>query len=200
MSSELSSFSSAIIGAIIGGLITGFFTIKSTNNSFDNQKKQSEESEKAIIKGLLQSIHDEVDSIYERYHESMGILIESLEDDKPLAVYYPLSSDFFTVYNGNSFLIGRIQDHSLRKQIIRTYTIAKGIVDSFKMNNELVAKFEISNKIFQETNSEVHKNQANTQYFYLVEYAKVLKEAHIKLKNEVNHLLEKIKKQGILDN
>ena len=79
----------------------------------------------------------------------MGARVESLKEGEPLLVYYPLVSDFFTVYNGNSFLIGRIPYNDLRKQIIKTYTLAKGMADSFRMNNDLNQKFENWQQIFQ---------------------------------------------------
>ena len=112
-------FGSAISGAIIGGLIAGGFALLSTQKSFDNQREHADDSEKKLIKGVLQSIHDEIETVIERYQEAMGSRIESLDKGKALTFYYPLVSDFFTVYHGNSFLIGRIPDNDLRKQIIK---------------------------------------------------------------------------------
>jgi hypothetical protein len=119
---DWSVFGSAITGAISGGLITGYFALKTTKKAHDNQMQQATQNEKKLIQGLLQAIHDEVETVFERYQESMGAKLESLKDGEALLLYYPLVSDFFTVYNGNSFLIGRIPDNDLRKQIIKTYT------------------------------------------------------------------------------
>ena len=192
------TFWSAITGAVIGGLITGYFAILATNRSYQHQKRHAEENEEKLINGLLQAIHDEVETIYERYQETMGSKLESLKEGEALVFYYPLVSDFFTVYNGNSFLIGRISDNDLRKSIITTYTLAKGMVDSFRLNNDLVAKFEFSDKVYQETQQDIHKQQALAHYASLVEYAKVLKEGHFKLKNEIANLLRKLRKMGVL--
>ncbi len=191
-------FASAIGGAIIGGLITGFFALKATDISFRNQRRHVDENEKKIIQGLLQAIHDEIETIYDRYQETMGSRIETLKENEPLNFYYPLVSDFFTVYNGNSFLIGRIPDNDLRKQIIKAYTLTKGMVDSFRLNNDLVGKFEIANKIFQETANEIHKQHAAAQYGALVNYAKTLKDTHQSLKQEANQLLRVLRKHGVL--
>lgn len=192
------SFGSAISGAVIGGLVTGYFTHKATKDSFTNQLEQGDKNEERLIMGLLQAIHDEIESIFERYQDTMGVRLESLKDGEPVALYYPLVSDFFAVYNGNTFLIGRIRDHDLRKQIIKTYTLAKGIVDSFRLNNDFVAKLDMANKIFEETGSDVHKNQLHAHYLALVDYAKTLKEAHLKLKQEVGTLLRDLRKAGVL--
>ena len=128
----------------------------------------------------------------------MGSKIESLKEDEPLDIYYPLVSDFFTVYNGNSFLIGNIQDNDLRKQIIKTYTISKSLVDSFRMNNDLVNKFEHAHKIYEETQKEMHRKQAEAHYLVLKEYAKSLKQTHRIMKEEISNLLRLLRKHGVL--
>ena len=199
MSVELATFLSAISGAIIGGLITGYFAIKSTQNSFDHQMKQSDASEENLIKGVLQAIHDEIETVNDQYQDTMGARLDSLPDGEALAFYYPLVSDFFAVYNGNCFLIGRIPNNDLRKQIIKTYTLAKGMVDSFRLNNELVGKFEHSHNIYEETQEEIHRKHAVAHHESLVEYAKVLKASHKILKSEISNLLRALRKNGVLN-
>ncbi|MCP5306773.1 MAG: hypothetical protein H6953_15115 [Chromatiaceae bacterium] len=192
------TFGSAISGAIVGGLIAGFFALRSTDKAFTHQRLHAKESEEKLISSLLQAVHDEIETIQDRYQETMGAKIEALQDNEPLNFYYPLVSDFFTVYNGNSFLLGRIADNDLRKQIIKTYTLAKGMVDSFRLNNDLVGKFETANKIFQETGEEIHKQHAAAHYGALVSYAKTLKAGHQSLKQEANLLLRTLRKHGVL--
>lgn len=189
----------SIVGAIIGGAMTGFFTIKATSNSQKHQREQTQRNEEILIKGLLQSIHDEIETVFERYQETMGAKLESLNDNEAIIYFYPLVSDFFSVYNGNTFLIGRISDNDLRKQIIKTYTYGKAIIDSFRMNNDLLSKFEFAHKLSEETQNEVHKQQALAHYKSLVEYAKTLKETHKTLESEVNTLLRQLRKNGVLN-
>lgn len=196
---EFNSFLSAISGAVIGGVLTGYFTLIATNKTYEHQKAHSKESEEQLIKGLLQSIHDEIETVFERYQDTMGTRLELLKTGEALVFYYPLVSDFFSVYNGNSFLIGRIPDNDLRKKIIKTYTLAKGMADSFRLNNDLVGKWEFSEKLYAESKSDTHKQQAIAHYHALVEYAATLKEIHNTLKSEANSLLRELRKAGVLD-
>ena len=198
MSFEWSAFGSAITGALVGGFVAGYFSLEATKRSFKNERAHSDENEEKLIKGLLQAIHDEIETVYERYQDTMGSKLESLEDGEALNFYYPLVSDFFSVYNGNTFLLGRIPDNDLRKQIIKTYTLSKGMVDSFRLNNDLVGKFEHSNKIFEETGEEVHKQHAIAHYNSLIEYANTLKQSHQELKQEIMNLLRVLRKHGVL--
>jgi hypothetical protein len=191
-------FGSAISGAIIGGIIAGYFALRATEKSFANQKIQSDDKEKKLIKSVLQAIHDEIETIYDRYQEAMGAHVESLGKNEALNMYYPLVSDFFTIYNTNSLLLGRIPNNDLRKQIIKTYTLAKGIVDSFRLNNDFVAKHEYAHKLYNETRLDVHNHQATAHYQALIDYAAVIKEMHCTLKIEVNILLRQLRKEGVL--
>jgi hypothetical protein len=198
MSIDWSTFGSAISGAVLGGLITGFFALRSTDKAHKHQQELSDENEEKTIQGLLQAIHDEIETVWDRYQDTMGARIDVLKEGEALAFYYPLVSDFFTVYNGNSFLIGRIPDNDLRKQIIKTYTLAKGMVDSFRLNNDLVHKFEVANKIYQETNDDIHKEHATSHYASLISYASTIKEGHLALKQETSQLLRELRKHGVL--
>jgi uncharacterized protein YeaO (DUF488 family) len=198
MSFDWASFGSAITGAVLGGLITGYFALRSTDKSHSHQLNLAKENEEKLIKGLLQAIHDETETVFERYQETMGARLESLRDGEPLLVYYPLVSDFFTVYNGNSFLIGRIPDNDLRKQIIKTYTLAKGIIDSYRLNNDFNQKLEYWHQLFQESKNEVHQQKAAAVFSSLVEYAKTLKLGHQQVKTESSLLLRNLRKHGVL--
>ena len=198
MSFDWATFGSAITGAVIGGLITGYFALRSADKNYKNQLQLTRENEEKLIQGLLQAIHDEIETVFERYQETMGAGLEFLKEGEPLLLYYPLVSDYFTVYNGNSFLIGRIPDNDLRKQIIKTYTLAKSMIDSFRMNNDLNQKYEYWFQVFRESKNEVHQQKAAAHYGALVEYAKNLKLGHQQIKLESSQLLRSLRKHGVL--
>ncbi|AVR01569.1 hypothetical protein [Pluralibacter gergoviae] len=196
---NLITFIITIAGAVVGGAIAGYYSFKATKEAHENQKRIADENEKNIITSLLQSIHDEIETIFDNYHENMGVRLESLEDNTPLLFYYPLVSDFFTIYNGNAFLLGRIKDNDLRKSIIKTYTLAKGLIDSYRMNNDLLQKYEHWEGIYAETQLQIHKDKAIAQYGSLIAYAKVLKSQHINLKENVKNTVRILIKNGVLN-
>lgn len=199
MSFDWATFGSAITGAVVGGFIAGYFALRSTDKAHENQKKQAHENESKLIMGVLQAIHDEAETVFDRYQEMMGAKLESLKEGEPLLFYYPLVSDFFTVYNSNAFLIGRIPDNDLRKQIIKTYTLGKAMIDSFRMNNDMLQKFENWDQVYQESKNIVHKQKAAALYRSLVLYAKEMKSTHQQVKSEASQLLRALRKQGVLN-
>lgn len=195
---NLDSFWAAIIGAIVGGIITGVFALMAARQSHKNAVGLQQKKEQEAIEGLLQAVHDEVETIWDRYQEGMGVHLETLPEGQPLLFYYPVVQDYFTVYNSNAFLIGKVADHDLRKEIVSVYTLAKGLVDSYRLNNELVHKFEYWDGLFQESQNDVHKNRALTQYAALVEYAKTMRRQHDQLKEKTSKLLRMLRKNGFL--
>lgn len=195
----LMPFWSAIIGGAVGGVVCGGFTwwgsYYSTKKAHQNQMNKSKQDEEMLIKGLLQASYDETETLAERYEATMGPRIEGLEDGKPLLLYYPLDTDFFTVYNSNANLLGRIPDRALSKQIIKAYTMSKGMVDSFRYNNHLVQKYEDAIKLSLESNHPTHKQLSDAVIRQLSEYAKKLIRFHYKSKTETYTLLEELKKR-----
>lgn len=196
---NLITFIITIAGAVVGGAIAGYYSFKATKEAHENQKRIADDNEKNIITSLLQSIHDEIETVFDNYHENIGVQLESLDENRPLLFYYPLVSDFFPVYNGNTFLLGRIKDNDLRKSIIKTYTLAKGLLDSYRMNNDLLQKYEHWDGVYLETQLPVHKDKSITQYGALIAYAKNLKSQHVKLKESVKNTVRILMKNGVLN-
>ena len=196
---DWNSFGAAITGAVVGGLITGFFAFITTRQAHKNQLSLSSVNDEKIISSFLHAIHDEIETVSERYQEAMGARLESLDEGQALSFYYPVVSDFFTVYNSNGSLISRVPNNDLRKQIIKTYTLSKGMIDSYRLNNELVSKWEYAENLYAETKLEAHKEQALAHYYALVNYAKSLKELHHSLKQEISILLRALRKFGALN-
>lgn len=189
---------SSICGALIGGFLAGYFALKATNKAHQNNLLIQKKNEENVLKGVLQALHDEIETLIERYQETVGSHIESLEAGKPFLSYYPIFSDFFTVYNSNAILIGKINDNDLRRLLVKTYVLAKGLVDSYRMNNEFIQKYEYLDALFKETNNEAHKLQSLAYYAALVSYAVTLKQLHNEVKKNANDLLRALRKQGVL--
>lgn len=105
---------------------------------------------------------------------------------------------YFTIYNANAFFIGKIKDHDLRKKIVATYSKARGLIDSFRMNNELVQKYEYAFVLAQESQTPIHQTTAQARYQSLIQYSEALKIRHAELKSIVSELLRHLRKEGVL--
>lgn len=182
----------SICSALIGGLIAGLFSLIAVWQSAKKDLEKRLNEEKEVLKSFLLSIRDEVDTIWTRYMEGMGERVENLPEKTAFLLYYPASQNYFVTYDENSSLIGRVKDDKLRKLIIVTYTKAKGLLDSYKMNNEMVQKYENFILLFQQTNNAIFKAWADAALGGLIIYADGIKRQHNEIKSNVIELLKKL--------
>lgn len=120
-------------------------------------------------------MHDEIETLWESYIVGVGNNLAALPENQPLLTYYPVTQEYFSVYVGNAILIGRISDTELRKSVVSTYAMARGLIDSYRLNNELLQKFEHWDSMYKQTSEEVYKQRANDFFGRLSAYAKKLK-------------------------
>lgn len=177
----------AIIGAIIAGLIATWATIKSVQQIYQNDLKKRKTEKQESLQGLYRAIKSELNTLWKRY-ERAGERIENLKEGQPLLIHYPLTQEYFTIYQANANLIGEIQNEKLRGLIIMTYSAAKGVVDSYRHNNHIVGQHEHWNWVAAETNNDLHYERAKTFMNSCVEYAAVLKKSHYEIKELLQRL------------
>jgi len=187
----LSEFLSGLVGGIC--VLIGVYVTHKLSES----KRHNEQAD--IIKGVLQGLHDEIETLWEIYTERVGKIVETLQDGQGFEGYWVVSQDYFTVYSSNAHLIGQITDVDLRKEIISTYTIAKSLLDTFRMNNELVSRLEQSSLLANETNKEEHKQEVIMRRQQVALYAAGLKQIHADLKTRTSSLLRSLRKYGVLN-
>jgi hypothetical protein len=173
---------SALVSAVIGGRLAGDATIRAQNKSIKDQRKREDKAEATLIRGFVQAIADELQSVWDRYNVEIGPHLRSLEDAKP-AIPFPLHQTYFAVFDSNAFLLGRIPDRKLGRQIISTYVEAKGFVDSMRYYERLVTKYKADRRA--PPLSVVSDSEA---YIEIINYSAQLKKAHAMLEAKVNAL------------
>ena len=191
----------ALMGAMVGSLLGGVFAL--IGGFFSNQLEICRENkrEKRELKAVLQGFHSELKALWERYIDSVGKEIENLPADEPWLKYWSITHDYFILFNSNASMIGKIQNEELREKIIFVYIRAKGIIDSFRMNNELNQKVENLAFTIEQLGNGPLRSQANvSQKAYLKgmsSYANTIKKQHYELKEALEDLLPKLKKASI---
>ena len=188
----------ALISSAVGALIGSALTLAGAYLAHWLERSEAERKDADHLLGLLQGIHDEIESLWELYISSIGAHAEALQANAPLMFYWPITQDYFTIYNSNSFFIGKIKDHDLRKQIVATYAKARGLIDSYRMNNDLLQKLEYAAVLAQESQSPIHQAHAKARQQSLVQYSSQLTTRHHELKAMVAELLRRLRKEGVL--
>ena len=118
-------------------------------------------------------------------------------DGQALEFYYPLTQNYFTVYDANASMLGRVGNDELRNSIVVTYHKCKKVVDNFKYNNEL---FRQSRDFACQPESPRQKQIVDAKYKELQAYSSVIKNDHFELKgyaDQLSALLDKeLEKMG----
>ena len=133
----------SIIGALIGGLLTMISAVFTLNNQHDNDQRKAEAEEKKAIDSLLKSIYSEVDALWKQYLVGIEYWngFKNWSKGEAIVGQLPISGNYFMVYKNSSHLIGGIREDNLRNDIIRFYLQAKGLMDTWEMNNFLNEKW-----------------------------------------------------------
>ena len=121
--------------------------------------------------------------------------------------YYPVSQNYFIIYEQNAKLIGGIKDDNIRSLIIECYVLMKGLVDSFGLNNGLVSRLENTQLAFNKTHSKEDAKVVLALISSLYDYSNKLKSNQQKIKtkiidseNSLFKLLERDFKNNTTDN
>ncbi|MBP0601070.1 hypothetical protein ACL00O_03505 [Aeromonas sanarellii] len=187
--------SSELLAALIGALIGGLLTLLANWLSHYLQSRAADRAEENLINGFIWSIHTEILAAYNRYMATLGAYVEASNENTPLLFHYQIQEDYFTIFNNNSALIGRIKDPSLRMEIINLYTLSKGMVDTFRQNTDFTRRFEEFGSNPQLQAKEVHEANSKSYYNQLSEYGNSIRAGHKIFKSESVKLLNRIERE-----
>lgn len=184
---NLVGFLSGLIGAVVGGL----FTLYATNKTIRQENEKENRQEEKEVQNLLQALSVEVGALWGFHMGRVGAMVENLEEGKDaIEFYYPLTQDYFTVYNENAGKIGKIPDAALREVVVTCYNKCKKVVDGFKYNNELYLDYRNTGNILSDDPK--HQQLVAKKKELLVQYAIMIKEDHFILKNYIEKMLNMI--------
>ncbi|MFM0088936.1 hypothetical protein PQR46_18675 [Paraburkholderia sediminicola] len=174
----------------IAGIIQGMGSLVAIGVAiwiYARQYRDKKADDKAETAAFVQAIRDEIHALLGLYEHQIGPALRSLEPGKGFHYFYPVSADALTIYNSASSRVGKVTDPKLRRLIVQTYALAKGIISSYQMNNQLLADNERLALTYHENDREdllVRREQG------LAEYAGGLKEQDERLSQSVKELLE----------
>lgn len=100
------------------------------------------------IHATKQGIYEELKELRRLYNEELGVHWENFEEGKDAyEISVSLTQNYFTMYESNANLIGRITNSDLRLKIVKVYTLLKVITDSYKIHSTFLDK---RNKAYDE--------------------------------------------------
>ncbi|WP_143284924.1 hypothetical protein [Burkholderia cenocepacia] len=86
----------------------------------------------------------------------------------------------------------------MRKALIQTYTYAKGLLDSFRLNNIFVERHEIAAQLHLREPSKDHQNALAIARDQLSLYAPVLVQSHQRLLAAIDSCIQQLRAAGAI--
>lgn len=182
----------AIIVAVIGATIAGGYVKKGGIIADERAKKAGVEKERQEIENLRKALLTEIVALSSGYQRDVGSVLEDAPNDQPFNMIFPTNQRYFVIYEENAHLIGKVPDDQERELIVITYTRAKGLLDSFHLNNTMTEKRNYAvglgpallGMIAQPVIDEINRTMAN--------YTPVLKKQHYDTIEALNELRESL--------
>ena len=181
----------------VGSIAAIFFAVVLTWYQGERSIEREQKKEKEDLEGLLLSIKDEVSVNMEMAHQTIGIALENTEPGTAFYFTFPVQEDPFYIYNSITNRLHLIKDEKLRFQIIKTYGVAKGVVQTFRFNNELVAKIELARRMQLSNGAFRDAMGAQLVEAQIREYGDKVRGQYAQVKIEVENLLSILRERGL---
>ncbi len=163
---------------LLGTLVTALVAWSTLSRTLKNDRSKRDEEDAQKINSFLGALKTEITTLWPIYMEKYGKDLEKLQQGQAPG-QFPVGDHYFTVYKSNAHLIGHIPKVALRDQIVRTYIVANGMIDTIRLYNTLLVSAEQDNRspaLIQQRWNEV------------TAYAFEMKAQHLTLKDEVTKL------------
>jgi hypothetical protein len=146
-----SSLNPSVIGGFVGGLTGGSLAIMAQIVANLLQRSATRGSEKRVVRGTLKAMMveltvlktdfvDRVTEILEQRKTNIDALKTFSKDVMPLQ-WTPAEQSYFTIFDSNASVLGRLDDDDLRESIVRVYGSAKGLFDGLNANPPMFARW-----------------------------------------------------------
>lgn len=131
--------------ADIAGIVQGIGSLAAIGAAvwiYARQYQDKKAEDKAESIAFVQAIRDEIRALLGLYERQIGPALRNLGAAQRFPYIYPVSTDALTIYNSASSRVGKISDPELRRLIVESYALTKGIISSFQMNNQLLIDYQ----------------------------------------------------------
>jgi len=163
--------------------------------SYDQHMKARQrdaDKETQEIKNILKSLRDELAVTAEGFAQNMGALLDASNDDEPFEFEWQPAEKPFVIFDACASQIGKIENDDLRRDVIRTYAQARGLLLSLKMNTLLREKVESNVLYWHEKDPDFAKELYDKNRVNLVNFANKMRASHRIAKVSVADLIRDI--------
>jgi len=94
-------------------------------------------AERERVSGVLHAVREELIQLWLMMAEDIARPIETLDPKKKLLPYWPCYQSYFRIFDSNAAQIGLIENEMLRTSLVRTFMLAKRLIDQYQNYNRI---------------------------------------------------------------
>jgi hypothetical protein len=137
--SVTSAFAALI--AVTGALLAVRFAYRSASKIHFEEAELHRLRERAAqrerVVGILHALREELIQLWLMMAEDIAKPIETLDPKKKLLPYWPCYQSYSSIFDANAAEIGLIENELLRTSLIRTFMLAKRLIDQYQNYNRI---------------------------------------------------------------
>jgi hypothetical protein len=135
-----SPFWQGVGGSLLGALVGGLFVLWAQTRANRAQRKRDRVTEDKTVRAVLQAFGAELKAFEKGFVKGLDDAFKNWENDPykkqiPLNLP-PVNQNYFTIYDGNGVVLGKITAIEVRQKVIGVYSQAKSLIDAVNYNNQ----------------------------------------------------------------
>ena len=136
---QASSMLLAAILAIVGSRLAAGSAYRRANKlrweEADFHRLRERVAERERINGVLHALRQELIQLWFMLAGDIAKSIEAVEPVRKVLPYWPCNQSYFSIFDGNAAAIGLVENEQLRASLVRTFMLAKRLVDQYQRYN-----------------------------------------------------------------
>jgi hypothetical protein len=138
---QASSMLLAAVLAIIGARIAAGSAYRRANKlhweEAEFHRLREDAAERERINGVLHALRQELIQLWFMLASDIAKPIEAVAPALKLLPYWPCNQSYFSIFNANAAAIGLVENEQLRTSLVRTFMLAKRLVDQYQRYNRV---------------------------------------------------------------
>jgi hypothetical protein len=130
----------AVTGALLAARSAYRNASKIQFEEAERQRLRERAAERERVTGVLHAIREELIQLWLMMAEDIAKPIETLDPKKKLLPYWPCYQSYFSIFDSNVAEIGRVENEILRTSLVRTFMLAKRLIDQYQNYNRIEDK------------------------------------------------------------
>ena len=130
----------AVTGALLAARSAYRNASKIQFEEAERHRLRERAAERERVTGVLHAIREELIQLWLMMAEDIAKPIETLDPKKKLLPYWPCYQSYFSIFDSNVAEIGRVENEILRTSLVRTFMLAKRLIDQYQNYNRIEDK------------------------------------------------------------